>query len=55
MTIWTRASYESLLKSRLLPRFSGMAIAQVQSPDVDNFVLAMHQEGLSEVGRWLSD
>jgi integrase len=43
----TRAGYESLLKTHLLPEFEGMALGTIRPVSVRDWVSAMDREGLS--------
>jgi integrase len=43
----TRASYDSLLKSRIIPTFGTMQIGQITVQHVDDWVAALHAEKLS--------
>lgn len=43
----TRASYESLLRSRILPAFGRRRLDNIRPSDIQGWVSAMHDEGLS--------
>ncbi|MDQ3955042.1 MAG: site-specific integrase [Actinomycetota bacterium] len=43
----TRASYESLLRSRVLPAFGRRRLDNIRPSDIQGWVSAMHDEGLS--------
>jgi hypothetical protein len=43
----TRASYESLLRSRLLPEFGEIDIGRIDAASVDEWVGYLHERGLS--------
>ena len=43
----TKASYESLLRSRILPAFGRRRLENLRPSDIQGWVSAMHEEGLS--------
>lgn len=45
----TKASYESLLRSRILPAFGRRRLANIRPSDVQGWVSLMHEEGEHEM------